>query len=402
MEFELTEGQLLDIANDCWKKIETGLKLDNTEIKALPAYIHPQKKDINGDAMVLDLGGTNCRAAIVSVDGDNITVGEVAEGDITEMKKSDFSEEDLHASQLKLIKQLHIVPRGLPVGYCFSYPARSLRNGDAELIKWVKGVNIANMENKPVGKPLLEYLNKNTDYGFQKIAVVNDTITSLFAGLKNSGHDAYIGLIVGTGTNMATFYPSGYISKLKGEKSFASETPINLESGNFFPPHLTVFDDEVDRKSDNPGIQRFEKAVSGMYLGQIFRAAARDDGFKGEIDAADLTRMINHPGNYEKKHVELAYCIYERSAKLVAASLAGLIKSLHNINTSIFSIHIMAEGSLFWSTLNQGQMTYSEIVETYLNKIITELGLGKKEVVISKMENANLIGAAIAVINQIS
>ncbi len=400
MEFELTEGQLLDIANDYWKKIETGLKLDNTEIKAIPAYIHPQKEGLKGDAIVLDLGGTNCRAAVVSVDGDHITVGEVVEREISEMKKSGFSEQDLHASQLKLIEQLPDFPKGLPVGYCFSYPAKSLSNGDAELIKWVKGVNIANMEGKPVGKPLLEYFNRNTDYGFQKIAVVNDTITSLFAGLKNSGYDAYIGLIVGTGTNMATFFPSGSISKLKGEKSFAGETPINLESGNFFPPHLMAFDEVVDRNSDNPGIQRFEKAVSGMYLGQIFRTAAPDAGFNEEMDAAQLTHMINHPGDYEKKHVELAYCIYERSAKLVAASLAGLIKSLHNINPSIMSIHILAEGSLFWSTLNQGQMAYVEIVNTWLNKIIADLGLGKKQVILSKMENANLIGAAIAVINQ--
>lgn len=55
----------------------------------------------------------------------------------------------------------------------------------------------------------------------------------------------------------------------------------------------------------------------------------------------------------------------------------------------------MAEGSLFWSTLNQGQMAYVEIVETYVNKTISGLGLGKKQVDISKMENANLIGAAL-------
>ena len=41
---------------------------------------------------------------------------------------------------------------------------------------------------------------------------------------------------------------------------------INLESGNFSPPHLTTADDALDRASDNPGAQRFEKAVPGAWL----------------------------------------------------------------------------------------------------------------------------------------
>ena len=144
-----------------------------------------------------------------------MAVKEIVERDITEMKKPDFSEEDLYESKLKLIKQLNDIPGSIPIGYCFSYPARSLENGDYELIKWVKGVSIANMEGKPVGRPLLEYFNKNSDCGFEKITVVNDTITSLFSGLMKPGFDAYVGLIVGTGTNMATFYPSENIPNLR-------------------------------------------------------------------------------------------------------------------------------------------------------------------------------------------
>jgi hexokinase len=35
----------------------------------------------------------------------------------------------------------------------------------------------------------------------------------------------------------------------------------------------TVFDDELDADSNNPGVQMFEKRVSGMFLGEILRRA---------------------------------------------------------------------------------------------------------------------------------
>jgi hexokinase len=396
-DFNLTTTQLLDIANDLKEKIEKGLKEEGTEIKALPTFIHPKKDDLSGDAVVFDLGGTNFRAATISVNQFPV-VKEIAQRNITEMRTSGFSQTDLYCSQLQTISKLNI-PKGLPVGYCFSYPAKSLFNGDAELIKWVKGVSIENMEGNAIGKPLLEYLNQNSDFDSNKITVVNDTIASLFSGLMNTGFDAYVGLIVGTGTNMATFYHSENISKLKGLKNWTGETPVNLETGNFSPPHLTVYDEEVDWNSDNPGIQRFEKAVSGMYLGRIFRAAVPDGAFSGEFDGASLTHMINHHGNYKKHHIELAYCIYERSAKLVAASIAGLVKSLYEKNSSIERIQILAEGSLFWSTLNNNFKDYKYIVAKVLNELMNEYGIGKKEAVISKVDNANLVGAAIAVLS---
>lgn len=395
-DFNITTRQLLDVANDFKEKTERGLMEEGTEIRALPTFVHPKEDEITGEALAFDLGGTNFRAAIISVNHVPV-VKNIVEKNITEMKASGFSEIDLYRSQLQAISGLDI-PRDLPVGYCFSYPAKSFSDGDAQLIKWVKGVSIENMEGKAVGKPLLNYLNQYGGYSFKKITVVNDTITSLFSGLMNTGFDAYIGLIVGTGTNMATFYHSDHILKLKGLKDWKGETPVNLESGNFHPSHLTVYDEEVDRNSDSPGMQRFEKAVSGMYLGRIFSAAVSDGNFE-ELDAAGLTSMIKQPGNHPEHHIQLAYSIYERSAKLVAASLAGLVKSLHGFNPSIKRIQILAEGGLFWSSLNDKFTDYHKIVSIVLNELISELGLGEKGVVISRVNNANLIGAAIAVLS---
>lgn len=395
--FSLTTAQLLDIANDLRKKIETGLQKDGTEIKCLPTYIHPKKNGITGEATAFDLGGTNFRAAVVSV-GKETKITGLAEKDITEMKTKGFTRDDLYNSQAQIIKQLQL-PANSPIGYCFSYPAKSLTNGDAELITWTKGVNIADMTGKPVGEPLVEYLNKNTGGHFHKIAVVNDTITSLFAGLMNPGYDAYIGLIVGTGTNMASFFPSEYIPKLKDLKSWSGETPVNFESGNFNPPHLTPIDFEVDNNSDNKGFQRFEKAISGMYLGRVFRATFPNDIFNEDLDGAALSRMMNNPDNYKPEYVEVAFQIYERSAKLVAASIAGLVINLNSAYPSLNKIQVLAEGSLFWSKVKTKNASYHGMVNACLKELLIELGLGNKEVQISQMENANLIGAAMSVLS---
>jgi len=317
--------------------------------------------------------------ATVSV-GQKTTIPGSAERDITEMKKDGFTEKDLLSAQAKTMEQIEI-PKDTPIGYCFSYPAKCLIDGDAELIKWTKGVHIDEMEGKPIGKPLLDYLNKNTGNRFKSIKVLNDTITSLFAGLLNPGYDAYIGIIVGTGTNMAAFFPSEYIPKLKGIQGWHGETPVNLESGNFFPPHLTPMDDEVDAQSDNKGFQRFEKAVSGMYLGRIFRAALPGEKLDENLSAVDLSRMINNPFQYKEEYVETAYLIYERSARLVAASLSGLVQNLHAANPKIRRVQVLAEGSIgtpFRARLNMisGFPVFANqpFLKTLKHFILTDLG----------------------------
>jgi hexokinase len=221
----------------------------------------------------------------------------------------------------------------------------------------------------------------------------------LFAGLTNLGYNAYIGLIVGTGTNMATFFPSEYIPKIAGMKGWSGETPVNIESGNHNPPHLTDIDAKVDAESDNKGFQRFEKAISGMYLGRVFRAAFPDDKLDESLDAADLSRMMNNPESYKPEYVETAFRIYERSAKLVAASIAGLVLNLNSTYPSVKRIQVLAEGSLFWSKVKTNNAAYVEIVNATLKALLAEVGLSDTEVQISRMENANLIGAAMSVLS---
>jgi hexokinase len=182
-------------------------------------------------------------------------------------------------------------------------------------------------------------------------------------------------------------------------EGWSGETPVNLESGNFNPPNLTKFDEEVDNNSDNKGFQRFEKAISGMYLGRIFRAVFPNDGLDINLDAAGLSKIMNNPDQYKLEYVETAFQIYERSAKLVAASIAGLVLNLNSAYPSVKKIQVLAEGSLFWSKVKAHDTKYVDVVNTCLAELLAESGLSDTVVDISRIENANLIGAAMSVLS---
>ena len=394
--FKLDNEQLKGIAYAFREKVEEGLSKKNAEIQCIPTFILPKAADVKGKALVLDLGGTNYRVAIVDFTQEKPVIypNNGWKKDMSVMKSPGYTREELFKELADLIVEIKREEE-MPIGYCFSYPAESVPGGDAKLLRWTKGVDIRKMVGQFVGKPLLDYLNEKNKIKFTGIKVLNDTIASLFAGLTDKSYDAYIGLIVGTGTNMATFIPADKIKKLDPAYSVEGLIPVNLESGNFHPPFLTAVDDTVDAMSDSMGKQRFEKAVSGMYLGDILKAAFPLDEFEEKFDARKLTAIMNYPDIHKDIYVQVARWIYSRSAQLVAASLAGLIALLKSYNKDIHRICLIAEGSLFWSESRKDK-SYNILVMEKLQELLRELQLEDVEVHINNMSNANLIGAGIA------
>jgi len=397
--FKLSTSQLKEIAKDLQQKVENGLNNDNTEVQCIPTYIKPKSQGVEGQATVLDLGGTNYRASVVSFSDGKVDIypPDGWSKDLSVMKTKGFTAKDLYAEQASFLKDLKM-PEKSPIGFCFSYPAECLPDGDAKLLRWTKGVDIPEMIDQPIGKPLKEFLNTQSAAEFTAVKVINDTVASLFAGLADSSFDAYIGLIVGTGTNMATFIHSDKIGKLDKSLNWSGLTPINLESGNYRPLHLTAIDDQVDVASGTQDAQRFEKAVSGMYLGKIFTTLFPKDGFDEKFDAKSLTDMINKPDKNKKKHVRAARRIYKRSAKLVAASLAGLVAVMVAHDPSIKKVCLTAEGSLFWSKVKSCK-SYNKQVGKCLKTLLEELGHKEVKVKIVGIQNANLIGSAVAALS---
>lgn len=90
-----------------------------------------------------------------------------------------------------------------------------------------------------------------------------------------------IGCIFGTGCNAAYMENCGSIPKLE-HLNLPPKTPmvINCEYGAFDSEHKILprndYDIAIDRDSPRPDQQAFEKMISGLYLGELFRLALVD------------------------------------------------------------------------------------------------------------------------------
>lgn len=390
--FKLSEKQLLDIALTLKERVHQGLQKENQQIKCLLTYV-PVKEQLAGNrAIVIDLGGTNVRSALISMDKTpHYILKGPLEDNLPLIRGVPLDRETYLRVQADLISELG-AENNLPLGYCFSFPAKATYDGDAVLLNWTKGIFVPDTVGAPVGKALREELIKR-GIRCSHISVINDTIASLFAGLTLKSADAYIGLIVGTGTNMASFIESRAIPKLPADVDWEGIIPVNLESGNFHPPYLNAVDDIVDAVSENPGEQRFEKAVSGAYLGRILKAVYPESDVDPSSGSRGLVELAYGSGD-DTEIAETAKQILERSAKLVGASLAGLISLLGEAK-SLNTVRIVAEGSLIWKAPGHSEMTESTLIA-----LLKALGLPRVNVELIRINNANLIGSAMAALTK--
>lgn len=380
----LERWQLQKIRDALASRVREGLERDRQEVRAIPAWLPRPHPGLEGPTVVLDTGGTNMRAALVDLRSDcsyAIRKGPVEEPVPAGRGGQRVRAEDFFAAQAELIGRLD-PPPGLPLGYCFSYPAETTPEADARLIKWTKGLDISGVEGNLVGQPLAEAMAAR---GFAPscVRVLNDTVAALLAGAGRRGgdFDDFLGLIAGTGTNMAGFFPLERIPKLAGAAWTRGDMAVNLESGNFHPPHLSAWDEAMDRVLDRPGQQRFEKAISGYYLPFLFREVLPEEpGFAPENGSAQLVALRNGGGAGAGAAAD---ALLARAADLVAAGLAGVLAASGREG----HVGIVAEGSLFW-----GDPKFRPRVEETLAALLAP-GVRCS---ILRLEDANLVGSAYA------
>ena len=395
MPFTIQQEQLIDIALSLAAKIREGLAHDDQEIACLPSYISVRQVPQHGRALVMDFGGSNVRAALVSLHEGRLQIekGPVAQA-IPLKRGVPLEREKFLAHFCELIASFE-PPQDLPLGYCFSYPAKSTPDGDASLLRWTKEVFVEDTVNRKMGRLLLDHLAEyQRPVRCSDVRVINDTVASLLAGLTVSNADGHIGLIVGTGNNMAAVMEGARLPKLAREHDWQGPLPVNLESGNFHPPHLTEYDDRLDASSENPGHQRLEKAVSGVYLANLLKMTYPESTIDVKLGSKAVVESAYQAQNHESKTSRLARQILQRSAKLTAASLAGLIHVLQDSH-KCRSVCIAAEGALFW-----GDPHYKTTVESTLPSLLEVLGLPQTSCSCVSVEHANLLGSAVAALSE--
>jgi hexokinase len=170
------------------------------------------------------------------------------------------------------------------LGFTFSFPVQQVGINKGTLIRWTKGFDI----DDAIGKDVCALLQEEIDalnLPVTVAALVNDTVGTLMARSYTSPGKTgtLLGAIFGTGTNGAYVEKLEKVTKLtriQGGAEYDTTTGqmvINTEWGSFdnglavLPD--TPYDRELDKESVNPGIQMYEKRVSGMFLGEILRLA---------------------------------------------------------------------------------------------------------------------------------
>lgn len=390
---ELSLAQLAQIRDQMVEQITQGLNVPNQAVKALPAFVRLPDKACSGEVVVLDAGGTNVRAARIDFSGDCVEFVAPSAHDGQLMSQAQvvnaIDATEFFQRQADLVQQVCAEP-SFDLGYCFSYPSTNTPDGDARLVTWTKGINVADVVGTSLRQHILKALGRNHQIA-HKIPVLNDTVTTLLASAWMSSCDRYIGLIAGTGLNAAAFYPVKHIHKLTPveRQGWADDDwmAVNLEIGNFHPVGLTAFDDALDalRIHDNPQHQRLEKAASGRYIPLIFGQVIGREACLNLVDghAFDPEDVASHAGmvaqlrNYNDPMIaNVARAIIDRSADLTATILAAIIlgqntqNNTHNTQNAPnrqITTGILIEGTLFWKTPG-----YQERVAQQLQQLIPE------------------------------
>ncbi|KAI1854347.1 hypothetical protein JX265_012516 [Neoarthrinium moseri] len=307
-QFDYSDDNVNKGVEEFLRQMNEGLEKDGTSISQIPTYVTGVPNGTEkGLYLAVDLGGTNFRVCSIHLNGDttfSLTYSKVAipkelmlaktaqelfgflAKQIEEFLKTHHEEHfETHIRRRQTIsspegyKDEHI----FRLGFTFSFPVQQNGINKGTLIRWTKGFDIPDAIGKDVCALLQDEIDK-LHLPVKVAALVNDTVGTLMARSYTSPGktSTLLGAIFGTGTNGA------YVEKTKNIKKNVSgdydkstgDMVINTEWGSFdnqlnILPN-TSYDIELDQKSVNPGIQMFEKRVSGMFLGEIVRLVIVD------------------------------------------------------------------------------------------------------------------------------
>lgn len=306
-EFEYSKEDVNRGVKAFIEQMDEGLGKTGATMSQIPTYVTAVPNGTEkGLYMAVDLGGTNFRVCSIQLHGNStfsLTQSKVAIPKDLMVAKTSHELFAFLAKQIELFLKTHhgehynshverrasMIGFGgykdeeiFSLGFTFSFPVQQYGINKGTLIRWTKGFDI----HEAVGKDVCALLQKEIDalgLPVRVAALVNDTVGTLMARSYTSPGKTgtLLGAIFGTGTNGAYVEKLDKITKLDKKGADVDESTgemiVNTEWGSF-DNHLSVlpstpYDRDLDRESVNPGIQMFEKRISGMFLGEILRRA---------------------------------------------------------------------------------------------------------------------------------
>ncbi|MGN1359066.1 MAG: hypothetical protein ACI4X9_01255 [Kiritimatiellia bacterium] len=386
-----------------------GLAGAPSSLAMIPTYVADEPLQTGPATLAtLDMGGTNFRSGLV-----HLPTGEVSMRRVRPMPGTQrpASREEFYGAIAEELQRLLPHATDPRIGFCFSYSAQSTEMLDARLGSWEKGVQIPEV----VGDLLGAEIRRRTKAG--PVAIVNDAVTTLLAArcARGCACPHLIGFILGTGTNVSCAVDSRRVSRVR-EGSFGGRRMIvNVESAGFDWVSPSAFDEALWRSlADGDGC-RFEKMISGAYLGPlvylIWRGAAEDGLFSkasaerilslGGLSTPDADGFVCNPpdaGIFERGEEELArelaVRVFERSAELCGAHLAAIALECAGGGWREGAVGIHADGSTFYKTRG---IPFASRVARELGATLGLFGVSPGGVrFLPPVADAPMVGAALA------
>jgi len=411
--YEVKTNKILEIAGNFKKSLSLGLN-GQGPLMMLPSYIGKPCGNERGTYIALDIGGTNIRAARITLDHKQIFY----EAEVTTSFKNpelliDYSTNRTTAEELydyiaEIISTIIKKEEKYFLGFTFSFPVKQENILNATLIRWVKEIDVTGAVGEDPSKLLLDALLRKK-LNIRPAAMINDTVgTFLHAAWIEKETD--IASIVGTGHNTCYLQEN---HELTGKPMI-----VNMESANFnIGLPYTQIDKALDENSSFPGTAQLEKMVSGVYLGELVRRILLDLNDHGlRLKGKIFKKNINHPYSLEARDISEFLCdsknitdffsctnseaeminnicqlIVKRSARLVAATYIGTV--LH-IDERLDKKHVIAiDGSVY-----EKMPYFREEVSSTIKEVLGEKSDHIKAVLVKGGSGAGAaIAAAIAV-----
>jgi hexokinase len=404
------------------EEMEAGLAGKKSSLPMLPSYIEVEKPlPENKRVVVLDAGGTNFRVAAV-----RFTEGLVPEIEKFKSFRMPGSEGEIGKKRFFDTIAGYVDPvaeEGDTIGFCFSYPMQTLPNKDGILLYTSKELLVPEVIGEAIGGNLRDALGRAGCGKIERIVLLNDTVATLLAGRavgaasKRRSYSGYIGFILGTGSNCSYVEKNSNILKVEGLDSRGSQV-INAESGAFGRAPRGELDKRFDTGTKDPGLQVFEKMISGRYLGglasEVVRTAAEDGLFSNVVkrrlisietfDTEQMDEYMRCPTGAEKilagvlseapekdriTLYHLMDILIERAAKFTAIHICAFVLKGKGGENPCLPVCITAEGSVFY-----GLADIRERILSYIGGYLKKKRKRYCEVI--GIENAALIGAAVA------
>jgi len=254
-------------------EMRLGLAGKPSSLKMLPAFVDRATGKERGRFIALDLGGTNFRVMSVCLEGKGRACVEKTGRFAIPKAATNGSGRVLFDFIAKSVRKF-LGERGVSsgeerlMGFTFSFPVEQNGIANGTLVNWTKGFSASGVVGKDVVAMLSDAFERNGVIGVRIAALGNDTVGTLEAG-SYVDRSCDMGVIFGTGTNGCYLEKAGRIRKLKVSRRIAAHMIVNIEWGNFDRLLFNEYDDALDSSTHNPGQQRMEKMISGMYLGEI-------------------------------------------------------------------------------------------------------------------------------------